>query len=48
MIVTRQTESDYENENIMKYDQKFLDKVRVWAFGGDGGYGSCAFNRENY
>ena len=32
----------------MQYDQKFLDKVRVWAYGGNGGPGSIAQNRENY
>ena len=31
----------------MKYDQKFLDKVRIWVFGGNGGTGSCSYNREN-
>lgn len=32
----------------MQYDQKFQDKVRVWAFGGKGGDGSVAISRENY
>ena len=32
----------------MRYDQKFLDVVRVWVKGGDGGTGSCAYNREAY
>tara|TARA_B110000285_G_C14848897_1_gene478986 strand:+ start:209 stop:349 length:141 start_codon:yes stop_codon:yes gene_type:complete len=30
-VTTRQTEEDYETENIMRYDQKFLDVVRVWV-----------------
>lgn len=32
----------------MQYDQKFQDKVRVWAIGGKGGDGSAAFDRANY
>ena len=32
----------------MMYDQKFLDKVRVWVFGGNGGTGSCVYDRENF
>lgn len=32
----------------MQYDQKFMDKVRVWALGGNGGQGSVAISRENY
>ena len=32
----------------MQYDQKFMDKVRVWAIGGHGGQGACAFSKENY
>lgn len=42
------TEGEYETENVMRYDQKFLDKVRVWVFGGNGGTGSCAYDRENF
>lgn len=44
----RMTEEDYETKNAMLYDQRFLDKVRVWAFGGNGGAGSVAMNRESY
>lgn len=47
-MVTRQTEGEFETENLMRYDQKFLDKVRVWVMGGKGGTGSTSFNRENY
>ena len=47
-ISSRITEAQYETENIMRYDQKFLDKVKVFVYGGNGGQGSCAFNRENY
>ena len=32
----------------MQYDQKFLDKVRVWALGGNGGSGSVVMKREAY
>ena len=47
-IHSRQTEQDYSTRNPMQYDQKFMDKVRVWAFGGRGGQGACAFSKENY
>ena len=33
----RMTQDHYETENVMQYDQKFMDKVRVWALGGNGG-----------
>ena len=33
---------------MMQYDQKFLDKVRVWVLGGNGGNGARAFSKENY
>ena len=44
----RVTEDDFETENLMRYDQKFADKVRVFVQGGAGGNGSVAFSRENY
>lgn len=48
MIINRETEPEYETSNVMKYDQRFLDKVRVWVTGGNGGTGGFAFTRENY
>jgi GTP-binding protein len=48
VLITRQTEENYETENLMTYDQKFLDKVRVMVTGGHGGNGCVALNRENY
>ena len=36
-LQTRQTEPEFMTKNAMQYDQKFMDKVRVWAFGGKGG-----------
>ena len=42
------TEEDYETENLMTYDQKFADKVRVYCMGGNGGNGCVSYARENY
>jgi len=47
-IADRVTEDDYETKNIMEYDQKFSDRVRVFVKGGRGGSGCLAFSRENY
>lgn len=47
-IADRATEEEFETENLMAYDQKFADKVRVWCIGGDGGNGCISFFRENY
>ena len=47
-LADRVTEEDYETENLMQYDQKFADKVRVWCFGGNGGNGCVSYQRENY
>jgi len=32
----------------MQYDQKFADKVRVKALGGNGGNGCLSYHQENY
>ena len=34
--------------NALQYDQKFLDKVRVKCYGGNGGNGCLSYWRENY
>ena len=47
-LADRVTEEDYTTANLMQYDQKFADKVRVWCFGGDGGNGCVSHQRENY
>lgn len=47
-LADRVTEEAFETENLMQYDQKFADKVRVWCIGGIGGNGCVSYERENY
>ena len=47
-LAERVTEEGFETENLMQYDQKFADKVRVWCLGGNGGNGCVSYDRENY
>ena len=47
-LADRATEEDFEVENLMMYDQKFADKVRIYCKGGTGGNGCVSYYRENY
>ena len=44
----RQTDSEFTTENLLRYEQKFKDRIRVYVRGGKGGRGIVAFEAENY
>ena len=45
--IRRFAEDEYSTQNQMKYDQRFADKLRIYAKGGRGGNGCFSFDTSS-